>query len=155
VHHKGECVLSSCGTANLEAAFLETPLISFYRISPLSYFFGIKLVKIKNYSIVNILVGDRIIPELIQQDFTSGNIYEETKKILDSEKLRSEMKAQFRRIKTILGEKSASQNAARELEILINSRKNGDRKVNRMSSRAKRANLILFLTMNSVFITTD
>lgn len=115
-------VLSSCGTANLEAALLETPLISFYRISPLSYFFGIKLVKIKNYSIVNILAGDRIIPELIQRDFTSENIYEETKKILDSEKVRSEMKAQFRRIKTILGEKSASQNAARELKRLIKHR---------------------------------
>ena len=115
-------VLSSCGTANLEAALLETPLISFYRISPLSYFFGIKLVKIKNYSIVNILAGKRIIPELIQRDFTSENIYEETKKILDSEKVRSEMKAQFRRIKTILGEKSASQNAARELERLIKHR---------------------------------
>jgi len=115
-----DLILSACGTANLEAALLETPLISFYRISPLTYFFGHRLATIKNFSIVNILAGKRIIPELIQRDFTAENIYEETKKILDSESLRSEMIAHFRRIKILLGEKNASQNAARELERLIN-----------------------------------
>ncbi len=115
-----DLVLSACGTANLESALLETPLISFYRISPLTYFFGHRLATIKNFSIVNILAGKRIIPELIQRDFTAENIFEETKKILDSESLRSEMIAHFRRIKILLGEKNASQNAARELERLIN-----------------------------------
>jgi len=115
-----DLILSACGTANLEAALLGIPLISFYRISPLTYFFGHRLATIKNFSIVNILAGKRIIPELIQRDFTAENIYEETKKILDSESLRSEMIAHFRRIKILLGEKNASQNAARELERLIN-----------------------------------
>lgn len=115
-----DLVLSACGTANLESALLETPLISFYRISPLTYFFGHRLATIKNFSIVNILAGKRIIPELIQRDFTAENIYEETKKILDSEERKSEMIAHFRRIKILLGEKNASQNASQELERLIN-----------------------------------
>lgn len=114
-----DLVLSACGTANLEAALLETPLISFYRISPLTYFFGHRLATIKNFSIVNILAGERIIPELIQRDFTPQNILEETKKIFDSEEQRSEMIAEFRRIKKILGEKTAPQNAAQELEKLM------------------------------------
>ncbi len=114
-----ELVLSACGTANLEAALLETPLVSFYRISPLTYFFGHRLATIKNFSIVNILAGERIIPELIQRDFTPQNILEETKKIFDSEDIRSEMIARFRRIKKILGEKTAPKNAAQELEKLI------------------------------------
>jgi lipid-A-disaccharide synthase len=114
-----DLVLSACGTANLEAALLETPLVSFYRISPLTYLFLHRLAAIKNFSIVNILAEERIIPELIQRDFTPQNIFEETKKILNSEEQRSEMLAQFRRIKKILGEKNAPQNAAKELEKLI------------------------------------
>ena len=114
-----DLVLSSCGTANLEAALLETPFIAFYRISPLTYFFGHKLAKIKNFSIVNILAGKRVVPELIQKDYTAERIFEETTKILDSEKLRTEMKSEFKRIRNILGDKIAPQNAARELEKLI------------------------------------
>lgn len=114
-----DLVLSACGTANLEAALLETPLVSFYRISPLTYLFLHRLAAIKNFSIVNILARERIIPELIQRDFTPQNIFEETKKILNSEEQRSEMLAQFRRIKKILGKKNAPQNAAIELEKLI------------------------------------
>ncbi len=114
-----ELVLSACGTANLEVALLETPLVSFYRISPLTYFFGHRFAAIKNFSIVHILAGERIIPELIQRDFTPQNILEETKKISDSEDMRSEMIAGFRKIKNLLGDKTAPQNAAQELEKLI------------------------------------
>jgi lipid-A-disaccharide synthase len=114
-----DLILASCGSANLEAALLETPIITFYKLSSLTYNLGVKLIKIKNYSIVNILVGKKIIPELIQRDFTPENLYSEAKKILDSAKIRSIMTQQLKKIKNILGEKIASQNAANELEKLI------------------------------------
>jgi lipid-A-disaccharide synthase len=114
-----DIVLSACGTANLEAALLETPLLAFYRISPLTYSFGRWLAKIDNFSIVNILAGTRVIPELIQRDFTPENIFQESKRILESEEIRSEMISHFRRIKKILGAKAASQNAAKELQKII------------------------------------
>ncbi len=117
-----DIALSSCGTANLEAALLGTPLITFYRISPLTYYSGIKLIKIKNFSIVNILAGQRIIPELIQKEFTAGNIYGEFKKILQSKSLQEKMKAHYKEIDSLLGEKIASENAARELRWLIQSK---------------------------------
>jgi len=117
-----DLVLSACGTANLEAALLEAPLISFYRISPLTYFFGHRLAKIENFSIVNVLAQKKIIPELIQNNFSAENIFAEAKKILDNDEARSEMKSHFRRIKSLLGEKVASQNAALELERLLKKR---------------------------------
>ncbi len=116
-----DLALSACGTANLEAALLETPIVAFYRISPLTCFFVRRLFKIKNFSIVNILAGKKVIPELIQTDFSAEALYAEAKKILDSEQLRAEMKAEFRNIKTVLGDKIASQNAAMELDRLIRS----------------------------------
>ncbi len=115
-----DIALSSCGTANLEAALLGTPVVAFYRILPLTYFLGIKLMKIKNFSIVNILAGKKIVPELIQRKFTAENILMETQKILESEEIRCEMKAEYERIRLLLGDKIASENAARELDRLIN-----------------------------------
>jgi len=114
-----DLVLSSCGTANLETALLETPLIVFYRISPLSYSLGRWLVKIDDFSIVNILAGERIIPELIQKDFTAENILKEANGIFDSDRARAKMIGHFKRIKKILGKKVASRNAALELQKLI------------------------------------
>lgn len=114
-----DVVLSACGTANLEAALIKTPFISFYRILPITYFFGQWISKIKNYSIVNILAGQRVAPELIQHNFTVKNILQEIRKILASEKVRSEMFYHFKRINDLLGEKIASQNAVQELEKLI------------------------------------
>lgn len=114
-----DIALSSCGTANLEAALLGTPVVSFYRIFPLTYYLGVRFIKIKDYSIVNILAGERVIPELIQKNFTAENILKETKKILGSEKVRSEMRMHYEGISHLLGEKVASENAARELEKMV------------------------------------
>ncbi len=114
-----DIALSSCGTVNLEAALLGTPVVAFYRISPLTYYAGIRLMKIKNFSIVNILAGKKIIPELIQRNFTVENILDETRKILGSERVRSTVKSEYEKIRLLLGEKMASENAARELEKLI------------------------------------
>ena len=123
-----DLVLSACGTANLEAALLETPLVSFYRISPLTYLFVHRLAAIKNFSIVNILAEERIIPELIQRDFTAQNIFEEAKKIFNSEEQRSEMISQFRNIKRLLGDKTAPQNAAQELEKMIKQKQDTEKR---------------------------
>jgi lipid-A-disaccharide synthase len=122
-----QIALSSCGTANLEAALLGIPLISFYRISPLTYFFGVKLIKIKSYSIVNILAGKRIVPELIQRQCNPANIFSETKKLLLSPPMREEMKAEFQSIQDLLGKESASRNAAQELKKLIGKEQNNSR----------------------------
>ncbi len=115
----GDLVLSACGTANLEAALVGTPLIAFYRLSPLTYIFGVKFVRIKNYSIVNILAGDRIIPELIQRRFTPENLFQEAKRILASPDIQAAMKERFQQIRSSLGEAPASKNAAFELDKLL------------------------------------
>ncbi|MGD8539684.1 MAG: lipid-A-disaccharide synthase [Candidatus Aminicenantes bacterium] len=114
-----DLILSSCGTANLEAALLGTPFIAFYRISPLTYRFGLPFVHTRTYSIVNILAGSKIVPELIQREFTPDNLVNETRKILHSKDLRARMKEIFQEIRSSLGERKASVNAALELEKLL------------------------------------
>ena len=111
--------LAACGTSNLEAALLGTPLISFYRIFPFTYILGVKFIKIKNYSIVNILAGKRIIPELIQRNFTPEKIFQQTTSILESDKIKSIMVRNFQEIKKTLVRGQPSLRAAQELEKLV------------------------------------
>ncbi|MFC2158718.1 lipid-A-disaccharide synthase, partial [Acidobacteriota bacterium] len=115
-----DLALSACGTANLECALLGTPVIAFYRLMPLTYFLGVKLVKISDYSIVNILAGQKIIPELIQKQFTSKGLYKEVNKFLTSPRSQEEMIRHFEKIRKDLGEKNASENVSRILNDLLN-----------------------------------
>jgi len=114
-----DMALSCCGTANLELALLETPFLAFYRLSPLTYNLGIHLMKLKNYSIVNILAGVDVVPELIQKKFTPDNIFYETQDILESQNKQEHMIHEFKRIKSLLGDKIAPRNVAIELAKLI------------------------------------
>lgn len=114
-----DLALSSCGTANLEAALLQTPFVSFYRLSPLTYHLARNFARVNHFSIVNILAGESIVPELIQNHFTPQNIFEKAQKILGSETIQSEMIRQFRKVRNILGEKKASLNATKELEKIM------------------------------------
>lgn len=116
-----DLVLAACGTANLEAVLLEVPFVSFYKIWPFYYTAGVRFVKIKNYSIANILAGKHIVPELIQKKFTVENLVQEVRKILDSEQERKDMIQHFKDIKKNLGDVSAFQNVADELGTFISS----------------------------------
>jgi lipid-A-disaccharide synthase len=114
-----DLVLAACGTANLEAVLLDVPLVSFYRIWPFYYMAGVKFVKIRNYSIANILAGKSIVPELIQTDFTAENLIREARRILDSDRVREEMVRHFKDIKKSLGNQSAFLNVADELGKIV------------------------------------
>jgi lipid-A-disaccharide synthase len=117
-----DLVLSSCGTANLETALLGTPLIAFYRLSPWTYYPFRHFVKIREYSIVNILAGRKVVPELIQKDFRAEILSREAKALLSSERRRLKMKEEFQKIDDLLGMDQAAENVARELETILRTR---------------------------------
>jgi lipid-A-disaccharide synthase len=117
-----DLVVSACGTANLETALLGTPFIAFYHLSPFTYYPFRRLVKIREYSIVNILAGRSVVPELIQRDFRVDNLVREINGLLFSEDKKSRMKEEFRRISDLLGTEGAADNVARELERIVQPR---------------------------------
>ena len=126
-----DLVLSACGTANLEAAMLGRPLIAFYRISPLTYWAGRRLVRIPRYSIVNILAGKDVIPELIQRDFTASRLFHESQRLLQDRRAARAMQKEFARIRALMGRKKPFINAARELGRLIRGRSAAERSPHR------------------------
>jgi lipid-A-disaccharide synthase len=87
------------GTATLQAAFLEVPLVVIYKLSPFTYLLGKLFVNVKHISLVNILSGREVVPELLQQKANSKDIIERLKKILVDLSYREEMINHYRFIK--------------------------------------------------------
>jgi lipid-A-disaccharide synthase len=71
------------GTVTLEAALAGIPMIIVYRVSPLSYRLGKTLIRVKYISLINLIAGRELLPELIQEKASSENIFSAVKNMLD------------------------------------------------------------------------
>ena len=65
-----DLVIVACGTATLEAALLEVPMVTVYRLSKTTYRIAKLLVKVPHVALPNVIAGREIVPELIQDEFT-------------------------------------------------------------------------------------
>ncbi|MBN1516558.1 lipid-A-disaccharide synthase [Candidatus Sumerlaeota bacterium] len=115
--------LVKSGTATLETAILECPMIILYKTSWITWLIGKFFVKIHCIGLVNIVAGNMIVPELLQGQATGLLISETTREILyDQEKIESKRQA-LRRVKEQLGEPGATNKAARAIVKLLESPK--------------------------------
>jgi lipid-A-disaccharide synthase len=88
--HAHAAVVAS-GTATVETALIGTPFIIVYRVSALTYAIGRRLVKVKNYGMVNLIAGREIVPELIQSNFTPENVIGQLNRLIPDGAPRTEM----------------------------------------------------------------
>jgi len=107
-----DCAIVASGTATVEAALLGTPMVVVYRVSPTSAFVLRRLVRSPFIAMVNLIAGRRVVPELIQDQFTSEAVVEEVRKLLESSAARDEMKAGLGEVRTKLGPGGAIERAA-------------------------------------------
>lgn len=108
-----DIAIVTSGTATLETALLETPMVIVYRVSPLSYGIGRMAVRIDHIGLPNIIAGRTIVPELIQGNATGEKIAREVGTLLDDEERMTRMKADLRAVRERLGEPGAAARAAR------------------------------------------
>jgi len=87
-----DLALAASGTVTVEAALLGTPMVTFYRVSPISWLVGRRLVKAPFLSMVNLIAGRKIVPELMQTDFTAPKLVEEVQRLLSDAHTRAMMK---------------------------------------------------------------
>jgi len=106
-------VIVASGTATLEAAIMNAPMVIIYKVSPLTYLIGKLLVKVKDVGLVNLMAGRRVVSELIQFDVTPERIANEVMSILENKELYFEMKNQLSWVKRKLGNPGASLRVAR------------------------------------------
>ena len=90
LHHSRAGIIAS-GTATVEAAIMGTPFVMVYRVSPLTYVLGKPRVKVPHYAMVNLIAGEEVVPELVQHEFTAGNVVAELRKIIPDGEPRTRM----------------------------------------------------------------
>jgi lipid-A-disaccharide synthase len=101
LHHARASIVAS-GTATVEAALLGNPFIVVYRISPLSYAVARRVVDVPHVAMVNLIAGKRIVPELIQGDFTAENVVSHLVPLLENEAARAQMQSGLRKVAAML-----------------------------------------------------
>ena len=69
-----DLAFAASGTVTVEAAGLGTPMVTFYRVAPLSWWAGRRLVKVPYLSMVNLIADRKIVPELIQNEMTAVSL---------------------------------------------------------------------------------
>ena len=87
------------GTATVETALTGTPFVVVYRLWMLTWLLGRRLVKLDTFAMPNLIAGKKIVPELIQGDFTGEAVVRELKKILPDGSAREEMQAALAEVK--------------------------------------------------------
>jgi lipid-A-disaccharide synthase len=101
LHHARTSIVAS-GTATVEAALIGNPFIVVYRISPLSYAVAKRVVDVPHVAMVNLIAGKRIVPELIQGDFTANEVVSQLRPLLLNEEARTRMQANLRQVGEML-----------------------------------------------------
>jgi lipid-A-disaccharide synthase len=107
-----EVAIVASGTATIEAALRERPMVVVYRVSPLTWLLGKFLVDVPFYSMVNILARKQVVPELMQSDFNARNVAGRVEYLLGHPQAREEMRKDFRALKCRLGPGGAIERAA-------------------------------------------
>jgi lipid-A-disaccharide synthase len=116
--HARAAVVAS-GTATVEAALSGTPFIVVYRLAPLTWLLGRRLVKLDTFAMPNLIAGKKIVPELIQKDFTAQNVLKELSSIIPDGPARQQMQAGLKMVQQRLRDskhtESPAQRAAQEI----------------------------------------
>jgi lipid-A-disaccharide synthase len=120
-----DVVITASGTATVQAALHERPMVVVYRLSPLTYRLGKPFVAVDTYAMPNLVAGRRIVPELIQSDCTPQRIAAETVSFLSDRELHARTREALRRVREKLGAPGASARAADAILEVARRRRGG------------------------------
>jgi lipid-A-disaccharide synthase len=114
-----DVALTASGTATVQAALHDTPMVVVYRVSPLTYRLGLPLVRVDTFGMVNLIAGERLVPELIQNAFTPEAVAKEAVSLLTDDARAARIRAGLARVRSRLGGPGASRRAAEAIAGVI------------------------------------
>lgn len=114
-----DAAIVSSGTATIEAALLDVPMVVVYRVTPLTALLAKPLVRTPFYSMVNLIAGEPAVPELIQNDFTPDRVAAETLRLLRDPGARESVRRRLAEVRRRLGPPGAVERAADAILELI------------------------------------
>ena len=107
-----DVVVTASGTATVQAALHDCPMVIVYRLSPLTYRLGKRFVTVDTYGMVNLIAGRRVAPELIQEGLTVDAVMSHLRDLLDDPAAYAAAKLGLREVRARLGTSGASRRAA-------------------------------------------
>jgi len=107
-----DAAIVASGTATLETALLGVPMVVIYKISGLSYAVGKRFIKVDYISLVNLIAGREVVPELIQHDATPERIAAGVRELIVNEKVSQVMRDSYAELRDKLGKPGASRRTA-------------------------------------------
>lgn len=114
-----DAAIISSGTATVEAALLDVPMVVVYRVAPVTAWVARRLVHTPFFAMVNLIAGHAVVPELIQREFTPERVALEAERLLESAQARDEMRREFALVRQRLGPPGAVDRAADILASMI------------------------------------
>jgi lipid-A-disaccharide synthase len=116
---RSHLALCASGTATLEVGLLGTPMIVLYRLATGTYLLAKLLVRLPHYSLVNLVMGREVVPELLQGAANPERITDEARRLLTEPVARDAVRAGLAELRARLGEGGASARAAREVAAFL------------------------------------
>jgi len=113
VFRKSRMLVAASGTVTLEAALHGIPTVIVYKVSPLSYWLGKRLIKVKHIGIANLIVQKELLPELIQDNASPQTIAETVIAMINDQERLSQIEKELFSIRDLLGGAGASDRVAR------------------------------------------
>jgi lipid-A-disaccharide synthase len=114
-----DAAIISSGTATIEAALLNVPMVVIYRVTPLTALLAKPLVRTKFFTMVNLIAERRIVPELIQNDLTPQTLAQEILHLLNDSPARAELRIGLAEVRRRLGPPGAVDRAADAIASLL------------------------------------
>jgi lipid-A-disaccharide synthase len=114
-----DAAIVSSGTATVEAALLDAPMVVVYRVTPLTALLAKPLVRTSYFSMVNLIAERRVVPELIQKDFTPDRVADELLRLLNNPQAREELRVGLAEVRKRLGAPGAIDRAADAITALL------------------------------------
>ena len=108
-----DVALVASGTVTVQAALHGCPMVVVYRLSPLTYRLGRPFVQVDTFAMANLVAGRKIVPELMQDDFTPERVAGEALPLLRDRDAAARMRRDLQLVRSRLGEPGASARAAR------------------------------------------
>ncbi|MFH1991031.1 MAG: lipid-A-disaccharide synthase [Pseudomonadota bacterium] len=112
VFEKCRLVVAASGTVTLEAAISGTPMVITYKVSPISYWLGRVLIRVKHIGLVNLIAGKKIVPELLQREASPMKIADTVLRMLKDASGLERLRNELLRTRDLLGAPGASERVA-------------------------------------------
>lgn len=118
-----DLLLAASGTVTVEAALAGTPMVTYYKVAPISWSLGRRLVKVPHLTMVNLIAGREIVPEFMQEAATPQALADAAQDILQSPQRAARMRAELAQVRERLaGDDDPIARATDAIEALVKER---------------------------------